>query len=324
MPGPWAVDGPAQSGVARQVSTVGDTTRLDGWSSLAGERIRRLVGRAVEGSLARVGPHLGPLATVGDGLDAVLTYHGVGDPGAYGNVSVDRFRSDLATLTSRATVVDLPALLDPAPGDGVRVAVTFDDGYTGVHDHVLPLLAEFDVDATVFVCADVVRGECEAVADRFGFASPMSDAERCRRFLDAAQLRRVADSDHVTVGNHSRTHADLTAVDDPAVLRSEVVDGRRRLADLVDRPVDRFSYPYGRWDPETVATVRDSHDLAVTTMPLPVGGGADRMLLPRLAAHVPVHELRWHLTPLRWWLRGLLRGGSVASDEVARPPHPNP
>jgi peptidoglycan/xylan/chitin deacetylase (PgdA/CDA1 family) len=50
----------------------------------------------------------------------------------------------------------------------------------------------------------------------------------------------------IEIGAHSYTHADLGAVADPSLLRREIVTARRRLQEVLGRPVRYFAFPYGR------------------------------------------------------------------------------
>ena len=64
-------------------------------------------------------------------------------------LAVELFREHLANLRRHFRIVSLEEVVsDPAPD---RVALTFDDGYRGVYEHVLPLLQQRDEVATVFL-----------------------------------------------------------------------------------------------------------------------------------------------------------------------------
>ncbi|MEV6117209.1 polysaccharide deacetylase family protein [Streptomyces sp. NPDC052109] len=110
------------------------------------------------------------------------------------------------------------------------VLVTFDDGYEGVHRHVLPVLAKHGYPATVFVSTGWIRG----AYDTGGGLDTM---------LDWPQVRRLAAAG-VEIGGHSHTHPQLDQLDDGA-LRRELTHCTEIVADeLGARPVS-FAYPYG-------------------------------------------------------------------------------
>jgi peptidoglycan/xylan/chitin deacetylase (PgdA/CDA1 family) len=80
--------------------------------------------------------------------------------------------------------------------------------------------------------------------------------------MDADQVRHWS-REGMEFGAHSRTHPDLTHCD-AATLAEEVEASRRELADIVQRPVDAFAYPYGRYDDAVTAAVSASFTLAFT------------------------------------------------------------
>lgn len=122
-----------------------------------------------------------------------------------------------------------------------------------------------------------------------------------RRPLTVEELRQLAASGLVEVGAHTVNHARLGALplDDQ---REEIEGSKRRLEEILDRPVGAFSYPHGTPGSFTVDTERLVREAgfagAVTTSlgrSLPWGSvsrGSDRFALPRTAtADVPAAEL---------------------------------
>ncbi len=85
----------------------------------------------------------------------------------------------------------------------------------------------------------------------------------------------------VTVGGHTMTHPLLPEV--PADRRlAEIVDNKAHLEDLLGRPVDAFSYPFGAHDDASVAAVRHcGYRLAVTTRPSTTTGSTDPLRIGR-------------------------------------------
>jgi peptidoglycan/xylan/chitin deacetylase (PgdA/CDA1 family) len=216
---------------------------------------------------------------------AILMYHAVGEPGAFANVSVERFERDLAFLTERYRVAPLETLVDVAtPPTEPTVAITFDDGFASVYEHALPLLRAYDAPATVFALAGDPRpGE------------PTIDADR---LLTDAQLRDLATDDLVTIGNHTVSHPDLSTVDSPDRLETEIVGAKATLEDRLGIDVDLFSYPYGTLSPAALERVRASHRAAVTTHSRPLSAAPDRHRLPRISAVTPALRVGWLLRDL--------------------------
>lgn len=231
-------------------------------------------------ALARLDRVAGISRLAGNHANAILTYHSVGEPGRYGNVSTGRFRRTLSYLADRYEVVDLTEAVESVDDPGKRVAVTFDDGWANFYDHALPVLRDLDLPATVFVVT------------RYVDSDPMMSTE---------QVAELADDPLVTVGSHTRTHPHLPRVGDPETLHDEITGAKEDLAERFGITATAFSYPRGDVTPEALALVREAHDLAVTTEPRVLdprvlGGDLDPHRLPRIKGHTSESRLRWELT----------------------------
>lgn len=235
---------------------------------------------------------------------AVLMYHSVGEPQRYGSVPTERLRRDIQFLSEQYRIVDLPEVLDPGPEK--RVALTFDDGLRNFYESAVPVLRELDVPATVFVSTGLIDREDEPltrskwVRDEFPEGSVMTPR----------QIRRLAESERIHVGNHTHTHPRLAALEDESTLRREIVGAKEELESQFGLSVSRFCYPFGDHDGRCVEIVADSHELAVTTRPDLVSPDMDRYRIPRLPAHVPERYLRWQLTDLGWYSGRVVRSVS--------------
>jgi len=244
--------------------------------------------------------------------NAVLMYHSVGEPGEHGNVSPGRLRRDLAFLTDAFDVVDLPDVLSSPTSGPKRVAVTFDDGYEDFCTRALPIVRELRVPVTVFVPSGFIDGRNARFSYRF-VTSPKTtenlndpDSQRPTRqsasMMSDAQLAEAAADELVTIGNHTRLHPNLSAIESADEIEREIVGAKSDLEDRLGIDVDRFCYPYGRYDERAVEIARRSHDLAVTARSGLVDAESDPHRLPRIGAHIPEPYLRWELTDVRWEL----------------------
>src|SRR4029077_1900928 len=105
----------------------------------------------------------------------------------------------------------------PPPG---AVAITIDDGYRDVLE-ALPVFARAQTPVTLFVVSGRLGG-----SNDWDRAGPLAG----RPLLDADELAAL-DPERVSIGAHSRTHCDLTAIDEQAA----VEEVRGSVADLADR-----------------------------------------------------------------------------------------
>lgn len=184
------------------------------------------------------------------GYNTILMYHSVGG-GLFDHVPPDRFRADLRYLSEEYEVVDLPVAADSA-SVGKEVALTFDDGYLDFYEEVVPILHEFDVPATVFVISATLFDDEFVHDDEFEY-----------EYMSRAQVEELVDDDLVTIGNHTRTHPDLSTISDVGTIESEILGAKRELEGELSTNVTRFCYPYNCLNPESVEVACRSHDYAV-------------------------------------------------------------
>ncbi|OIO06334.1 MAG: hypothetical protein AUJ52_12560 [Elusimicrobia bacterium CG1_02_63_36] len=161
----------------------------------------------------------------------VLTYHSIGtrlpnDP--YGtSISETRFLAQLESYM-RLSGTFPPTPLAAPETDSPAAAFSFDDGYRDTLKSAAPLLVDRNIPFTVFVPA-------RHIGDSSGL------------HLTKSELRELASLKNVRIGAHGDRHTPLTRLDD-AELLEELEGGRRRLEDLLGKPVDSMSYPYGAVD----------------------------------------------------------------------------
>jgi peptidoglycan/xylan/chitin deacetylase (PgdA/CDA1 family) len=209
----------------------------------------------------------------------ILTYHRVGLPRAgrweHSTVPPRRFKRQVRTLRFLGSefrrMDDVADWLGGRPPPGRRpVVLTFDDGYADLHEHLLPLLTERAIRATVFLvpgrtCNDWSR----------------QSAGGLRPLLSWPQIREMADAG-VDFGSHGLTHVRLPECGEQQ-LRAEVADSRKRIEDRLGRAVRHFAYPYGKLNERVVDAVREAgYSTGCTTTKGAVVAGADPFRLPRL------------------------------------------
>jgi peptidoglycan/xylan/chitin deacetylase (PgdA/CDA1 family) len=257
-------------------------------------------------ALARVAERTGLARPDYRHRNAVLMYHSVRPAGecrpGTSDVSAAAFREHLDYLTGRFEVVDLPEVrLNDGRGVGrKRVALTFDDGYRDFYTEVRPLLHEFDVPATVFVCPGLL--------DDANRREQAMNTGHLFETLTSDQVRELADDPLVTVGNHTRTHHDCGAHRDRDILREEVLGARRDLRERYGIATDRFCYPNGSYNDTALDVVREGHEIAtMNESRRPLLGSEDPLLVPRVDAGLPVRRWRWNMSDLNGEVVGLGR-----------------
>lgn len=176
----------------------------------------------------------------------VLMYHAIAEPCSALEASYTtpeaEFAQQMAWLAQWGyTGIDV-ATLERSVREGRQlpersVVITFDDGYTCLHDVAWPILERHGFGATVFLIAGKLGGVNDHDADH-GLVP--------RRILDHAQVRSLV-ARGLDIGSHTTTHPDLLALD-AAALEREIGGSRRLLREAFGVPVDAFAYPRGRFD----------------------------------------------------------------------------
>ena len=137
--------------------------------------------------------------------------------------------------------------------------LTFDDGFRSVHDHAAGILRAKGWPATVFLVSGLLGATDEWCATRNPAGSTYS-------LMGAREIDRLR-ADGFTFQSHTRTHADLTVLDD-AALDQELTGSRSDLQDVLGERIDCLAYPYGKFDDRTVEAARASgYRAAFSTRP---------------------------------------------------------
>ena len=152
-----------------------------------------------------------------------ITFHGVGPQPRVIEAGEDR------VWLSSARFAEILDTLTPHDD----VAIMFDDGNASDVREALPALLDRGLQATFFV-----------VAGRLG--TP--------HFLSQHDVRLLADRG-MTIGSHGMRHRSWRNLDDRD-LNEELGEARRRLEDVVGRPVTHAACPFGAYDRRVLGALR--------------------------------------------------------------------
>jgi peptidoglycan/xylan/chitin deacetylase (PgdA/CDA1 family) len=236
-------------------------------------------------------------------MRAILTYHSIDASGSAVSVHPDAFARQLAWLArEQVRVVTLDALLT-LPPDAHAVAITFDDALANIATDAAPRLADAGWPATVFVPTQHVArdNQWEAQGHHRVPVLPLLDWEALARLTDGGWA----------VGAHTRHHARLPACSD-AELVDELGGSVEDIATHLGTTARWLAYPFGDLDRRVRDAAASWFTGACTTVLRPLGGGDDRLALPRLDAYYltpRVCRWRWGGEMMRQYLgaRRLLR-----------------
>ena len=185
----------------------------------------------------------------------ILCYHAV-QPGWRSPMSVEPAVLDehLAWLGRRRSVVPLHEVTHRLDATGRlprgMAALTFDDGFSSLHEHALPILTRHRLPATVFLVAETLTTAGRPVdwVDTPP-AQPLTT-------LTIEQVREMQDVG-IRFESHSFSHLDLTTLSFEECVR-DLTDSRELLESLLGHSVRLLAYPRGRHN----ATVRAAAERA--------------------------------------------------------------
>jgi peptidoglycan/xylan/chitin deacetylase (PgdA/CDA1 family) len=191
-----------------------------------------------------------------------------------------------------------------------RVLITFDDAFAETLETAAPLLLELGMRAAVFAPAALLGQAARLPSWQGG-----QDAATEGRIVDPQGLRAWAELGF-DVGSHSLSHADLTNLS-RAELQRELLESKRRLEEILARPVSDFCYPYARHTATTRQEVERAGYRAAYAGEPP---RRDLFALPRMMVYPHDSEARFarKLSGYYYWLAAWhqrLSGGSQAAQQ---------
>jgi peptidoglycan/xylan/chitin deacetylase (PgdA/CDA1 family) len=195
---------------------------------------------------------------VGTSERLILHFHGLGPLPDWIEPQERNYWCDEHRFT--AILDTIRALSQVAP-----IEITFDDGNMSDAIIALPALLHRGQTATFFICAG-----------RIGQ----------RGYLDASAMNDLV-SAGMEIGSHGWGHVDWRRVDDTG-LEMEIDAARDKIANVIGRPIDKTSIPFGSYDRRVVRRLRRSDIKTVFTSD---GGRAPLAgwILPR-----EVFRTSWH------------------------------
>jgi peptidoglycan/xylan/chitin deacetylase (PgdA/CDA1 family) len=140
------------------------------------------------------------------------------------------------------------------PGEDSKdvVLITFDDGYEDNYKFARPLLKKYGIKALVFIVSDYIGKNNDwnhKYEERVGH-------------MNLEEINEAKDVFHY--GCHTKNHYNLLQLDD-SELRSEIVESKRRLENILGYPVRAFSYPYGFYNKKINNFVSNHFEISFST-----------------------------------------------------------
>ncbi len=177
----------------------------------------------------------------------ILMYHHVDDkagslyvdPGTFANQMDYLVGRGYTTLSLNEAVADLSSGQIPAKS----IVLTFDDGYRDFFERAYPILKQRNLKATVFIITQLMEGY---------------------DYLTWEQVRELAGSSLITIGDHTLDHRTLSALSGEQI-KSEVFDSKGIIEGQIGKPVNVFAYPYGGYNQTAIDYLNQAGFVAAVT-----------------------------------------------------------
>ena len=134
------------------------------------------------------------------------------------------------------------------------VGITFDDGYQNNLLNALPVLSKLGFSATCYGLSGMMGGTNSWDHGRVA-TKPLMKVDEWRLWIKAG----------MELGSHTCSHAKLTELS-PEEAQNQIVNAKRELEEMFGHEVRHFCYPYGSFEPEHSAMVKQAGYVTATTM----------------------------------------------------------
>jgi len=185
----------------------------------------------------------------------------------YHRIVPEHFKKQIEYLSKNYKIVGLQEANENL--DKKQLVLTFDDGYRNNYLYAYPILKEFGLRATIFIVHDFIDKNIFTWWDRLEFANVRANIKKLRilpadaiekevhkhtglsaanhkppeyDFMSWKEVKQSADI--FDIGSHTLTHPCLTESSYKEAA-TEVVESKKKIEDILDRPVVSFAYPYG-------------------------------------------------------------------------------
>lgn len=207
-------------------------------------------------------------------MRAVLTFHSIDDlpgPLSYSPAGLEALLDALDE--AGLPIVSVDELVGSSDAHGV--ALTFDDGISTVFTAAMPILANRQIPAHVFVITSQV-GRDNRWPGQPANATPF-------KLMDWDQLERLQASGF-RIEAHTASHPDLRTLTDREI-DAEMEEADATIEDRLGRRPRYFAYPYGSHDSRVRAVAVKRYAGCFTTKLDYVRASTELDAIPRLDAH---------------------------------------
>ena len=196
-------------------------------------------------------------------------------------LSADLFDQQIAELKQSGFHFIPPGLPEPSAA-GMRISITFDDGFFSNWESAMPLMKAHGCRAINFLVADKLGKSSDWESAEGGEARPLMNEMQVREWLAEGNW----------IGAHTCTHPRLSRISIEKA-KEEIVGGKKKLEDRFAVPIEHFAYPYGDYNPAVRDLVSEAGFKTASTMHRGINtSDTPRSELRRWTARYPTRTLR--------------------------------
>lgn len=116
------------------------------------------------------------------------------------------------------------------------VIITFDDGFRSSYTKAFPVLKKYNFGATIFLVSDLIGRTDEWLQKKRG--------EVVSKMLPEEEIIEMSQYG-IEFGAHTCTHPHLIRIPIETA-RNEILESKRKIEEMLKKPVTSFCYPYGK------------------------------------------------------------------------------
>lgn len=172
----------------------------------------------------------------------VLMYHYIRDiKGSSLATSKEKFARQMKYIHDEGyTAITLGELYDYNSGKitlpNKSVVITFDDGYKDNYENAYPILKKYKLNATIFVITDFINKNEDIVTSK--------------------EIKEMSDNG-IDIESHTTHHDDLKGLSYEQQLKT-MVDSRKVLEKIINKPVKYVAYPNGSYNDNSIKACRNA------------------------------------------------------------------
>ena len=136
-----------------------------------------------------------------------------------------------------------------------KFIITFDDGYEDVFYNALPILKKYNYTSVCFCVTDLIGKYNKWDENKKNFIKlNLMNIEQIKIWLKSG----------MSIGGHSSTHLNLSFLNS-IKKKDEIIQPKKFFKENLYIDINLFSYPFGKYDEESIKIIKDNYSYAVTT-----------------------------------------------------------